>query len=74
MFFFASKHMGKIKGKKCGFGTLFCPATVLTAHGFPKHFSERAGRMKPHATRYHSGGLTPENGRFSPAPRMARAG
>ena len=45
MFFFASKHMGKIKGKKCDFGTLFCPATVLTAHGFPKHFSERAGRM-----------------------------
>ena len=69
-FFSRQNTWEKLKEKKCGFGTLFCPATVLTAHGFPKHFSERAGSQPDHATRYRRGGLMPSNARISSVPRM----
>ena len=57
---------------------------VVSVHFLSRHgvngarFAEtsfgRAGSQPDHATRYRRGGLMPENGRFSPAPRMARAG
>ena len=52
VFFFASKHMGKIKGKNAVSGTLFCLAEVLAAHGLPKHLSDEpeVSRTMRHAT------------------------
>ena len=68
--FFASKRTEKINGENAVFGTSFCLAAVLAAHGLPKHLSERAESQPDHAIRYRRGGLMPSNTRISPTPRM----
>ena len=72
--FFASKRTGKINRGDAVSGDTFLSRRSVSGARFAETSFGRAGSQPSHATRYRRGGLMPENGRFSPAPRMARAG